>query len=282
MKNNLFIPMYIDKVKLFDLNSIINGGFNEFNEISLCTDNNANAELKGKMGFNLFKLNGNIESGISRFRNKKVSENAKYIQTSASMLSNIYSYLKENKKIKSIRDCNIGDFVELNLAFNSNSIVEFLKECHTLMDFANKTMKLEKNKKQNTNLDSELKIIDSLINLVDDKTNVVEYVGEDENAIYVVYLNKDYLYHTQLERLDNQKLKYLAQVINITNQYNFCNDTVLSKINAKQIKDFIDVIKNIGNQDIFSKNFDLKTENNGKKVIILDVISILRVENYLK
>lgn len=282
MKNNLFIPMYIDKVKLFDLNSIINGRFNEFNEISLCTDNNANAELKGKMGFNLFKLNGNIESGISKFRNKKVSENAKYIQTSASMLSNIYSYLKENKKIKSIRDCKIGDFVELNLAFNSNSIVEFLKECHTLMDFANKTMKLEKSKKQNTNLDSELKIIDSLINLVDDKTNVVEYVGEDENAIYVVYLNKDYLYHTQLERLDNQKLKYLAQVINITNQYNFCSDTVLSKINAKQIKDFIDAIKNIGNQDIFSKNFDLKTENNGKKVIILDVISILRVENQLK
>lgn len=279
MKNNLFIPMYIDKVKLFDLNSIINGGFNEFNEISLCTDNNANAELKGKMGFNLFKLNGNIESGISRFRNKKVSENAKYIQTSASMLSNIYSYLKENKKIKSIRDCKIGDFVELNLAFNSNSIVEFLKECNTLMNFANKSMKLEKSKKQNTNLDSELKIIDSLINLVDDKTNVVEYVGEDENAIYVVYLNKDYLYHTQLERLDNQKLKYLAQVINITNQYNFCNDTVLTKINAKQIKDFIDAIKNIGNQDIFSKNFDLKTENNGKKVIILDVISILRVEN---
>lgn len=279
MKNNLFIPMYIDKVKLFDLNSIINGGFNEFNEISLCTDNNANAELKGKMGFNLFKLNGNIESEISRFRNKKVSENAKYIQTSASMLSNICSYLKENKKIKSIRDCKIGDFVELNLAFNSNSIVEFLKECNTLMNFANKTMKLEKSKKQNTNLDSELKIIDSLINLVDDKTNVVEYVGEDENAIYVVYLNKDYLYHTQLERLDNQKLKYLAQVINITNQYNFCNDTVLSKINAKQIKDFIDAIKNIGNQDIFSKNFDLKTENNGKKVIILDVISILRVEN---
>lgn len=279
MKNNLFIPMYIDKVKLFDLNSIINGGFNEFNEISLCTDNNANAELKGKMRFNLFKLNGNIESGISRFRNKKVSENAKYIQTSASMLSNIYSYLKENKKIKSIRDCKIGDFVELNLAFNSNSIVEFLKDCHTLMDFANKTMKLEKSKKQNANLDSELKIVDSLISLVDDKTNVVEYVGEDENAIYVVYLNKDYLYHTQLERLDNQKLKYLAQVINITNQYNFCNDTVLSKINAEQIKDFIDAIKNIGNQDIFSKSFDLKTETNGKKVIILDVISILRVEN---
>lgn len=279
MKNSLFIPMYIDKVKLFDLNSIINGGFNEFNEISLCTDNNANAELKGKMGFNLFKLNGNIESGISRFRNKKVSENAKYIQTSSSMLSNIYSYLKENKKIKSIRDCKIGDFVELNMAFNSNSIIEFLKDCHTLMDFANKTMKLEKSKKQFVNLDGELKIVDSLISLVDNKTNIVEYVGEDENAIYVVYLNKDYLYHTQLERLDSQKLKYLAQVINITNQYNFCNDTVLSKINAKQIKDFIDAVKSIGNQDIFSKSFDLKTENNGKKVIILDVISILRVEN---
>ena len=279
MKNNLFIPVYIDKVKLFDLNSIINGGFNEFNEISLCTDNNANAELKGKTGFNLFKLNGNIESEISSFRNKKVSGNAKYIQTSSSMPSNIYSYLKENKKIKSIRDCKIGDFVELNMAFNSNSIVEFLKDCHTLMDFANKTMKLEKSNKQSVNLDGELKIVDSLVSLVDNKVNIVEYVGEDENAIYVVYLNKDYLYHTQLERLDNQKLKYLAQVINITSQYNFCNDTVLSKINAKQIKEFIDAIKNIGNQDIFSKNFDLKTENDGKKVIILDVISISRIEN---
>lgn len=153
------------------------------------------------------------------------------------MLSNIYLYLKENKRIKSIRDCKIGDFVELNLAFNNNSIVEFLKDCHTLMDFANKTMKLEKSKKQNANLHSELKIVDSLICLADNKTNVVEYVGEDENAIYVVYLNKDYLYYKQIERLDNQKLKYLAQVINITNQYIFYNDTVLSKINAKQIKD---------------------------------------------
>lgn len=278
MKNSLFIPMYIDKVKLFDLNSIINGGFNEFNEISLCTDNNANAEVKGKMGFNLFKLNGNIQSGISIFRNKKVNENAKYIQTSASMLSNIYSYLKENKKIKSIKDCKIADFVELDMSFNSNSIAEFLKDCHTLIDFANKAIKLEKGKKT-VNLDGELKSVNSLINLLDNKTNVVEYVGEDDDSIYVVYLNKDYLYHTQLERLDGQKLKYLAQVINVTNDYSFCNDTVLSKINAKQIKDFIDAVKMIGNQDIFSKNFNLKTETDGKKVIILDVISILRVEN---
>lgn len=280
MKNSLFIPMYIDKVKLFDLNSIINGGFNEFNEISLCTDNNANAEVKGKMGFNLFKINGNAESSISKFRNKKVSENTKYIQTSASMLSNIYSYLKENKKIKTIKESKIGDFVELDMSFNSNSIVEFLKDCHTLIEFANKTMKLEKTKKQNANLDAELKIVDSLIGLVDNKDNIVEYVGEDDNAIYVAYLNKDYLYHTQLERLDNQKLKYLAQVINITNEYNFCNDTVLSKINANQVKDFVDAVKSIGTQDIFSKSFNLKTESNGKKVIILDVISILRVENY--
>lgn len=279
MKNSLFIPMYIDKVKLFDLNSIINGGFNEFNEISLCTDNNANTEVKGKMGFNLFKLSGNIDTGISRRRNKKVNTNAKYIQTSASMLSNIYLYLKENKKIKSVEDCKIADFVELNMAFSSNSIVEFLKDCRTLIDFANKAMKLEKNKKQSINLDNELKTTDSLINLIDNKTNVVEYVGEDDDTVYVVYLNKDYLYHTQLERLDGQKLKYLAQVINITNDYSFCNDTVLSKINANQIKDFINAVKLIGNQDIFSKNFNLKTENNGKKVIILDVISILRVEN---
>lgn len=35
----------------------------------------------------------------------------------------------------------------------------------------------------------------------------------------------------------------------------------------------------IENQDIFSKNFNFKTEIYEKKVIILDVISILRVKN---
>lgn len=278
MKNKLFIPMYIDTVKLFDLNSIINGGFNEFNEISVCTDNNFNTELKGKAGFNLFKINGNVTSGISNFLNKRINENAKIIQTSASMLANIYSYLRDNKKIKSVVDSKVGDFVELDMSFNLNSVVEFLRDCRCLIDFANKAVKLDKEKKQK-NLDNEFKSIDSLINLVNNNNNIVEFVSEDDNGIYVVYLNKDYLYHTQLERLDGQKLKYLVQVINITDNYNFCNDTVLSKINPVQIKDFIEAVKKIGNEDIFSKNLDLKTENNGKKVYVLDVISILRVEN---
>ena len=278
MKNKLFIPMYIDTVKLFDLNSIINGGFNEFNEISVCTDNSFNTELKGKAGFNLFKINGNVTSGISNFLNKRINENAKIIQTSASMLANIYSYLRDNKKIKSVVDSKVGDFVELDMSFNLNSVVEFLRDCRSLIEFANKAVKLDKEIKQK-NLDNEFKSIDSLINLVNNNNNIVEFVSEDDNGIYVVYLNKDYLYHTQLERLDGQKLKYLVQVINITDNYNFCNDTVLSKINPVQIKDFIEAVKKIGNEDIFSKNLDLKTENNGKKVYVLDVISILRVEN---
>lgn len=279
MENNLFIPLYIDKVKLFDLNSIINGGFNEFNEISLSTDNNANSELKGKMGFNLFRLNGNIESNISRLNNKKTSQNSKYIQTSASMLSNIYNYLREHKKIKDIKSAQIGDFVELDMVFISNSIIEFLGDCYTLIEFANKAVKLEKNNKNNVNLDKELKMVNSIINLVDNNDNIVEYVGEDDERIYVIYLNKDYLYHTQLERIDNQKLKYLVQVVNITTEYNFCNDTVLSKINAKIIKDFVDSIKALSKQDIFSKSLNLKTETYGKDVMIFDVISILRIES---
>lgn len=279
MKNNLFIPLYIDKVKLFDLNSIINGGFNEFNEISLSTDNNANSELKGKMGFNLFRLNGNIESNISRLNSKKTSQNSKYIQTAASMLSNIYNYLREHKKIKDIKSAQIGDFVELDMVFISNSIIEFLGNCYTLIEFANKAVKLEKNNKNNFNLDKELKMVNSIINLVDNNDNIVEYVGEDDERIYVIYLNKDYLYHTQLERIDNQKLKYLVQVVNITTEYNFCNDTVLSKINAKIIKDFVDSIKSLSKQDIFSKSLNLKTETYGKDVMIFDVISVLRIES---
>lgn len=91
MKNNLFIPMYIDKVKLFDLNSIICGGFSEFNEITISTDNNSSTEVKANMGFNLFKINGNLDAGVNDGESKKIMGNTKYIQTSASMLSNIFN-----------------------------------------------------------------------------------------------------------------------------------------------------------------------------------------------
>ena len=285
MKDRLFIPMYIDKVKLFDLNSIINGGFYEFKEISLSTDNNSSAEVHGKMGFNLFKIKGELDSKISKFRNKNVNENSKQVQTSASMLFELYKYLKEKEKIKSIKDANIGDFVELDMPFKSNSIVEFLKDCHTLFEFANRAVKLSNEstqtpgKKQNNQPSNEIKIINSLIELIDDKNNIVEFVGEDEKNIFVIYLNKDYLYHTQLERLDGYKLKYLTQVINISDDYSFFNDTSLSKINHEQLVEFIDGVKSIGDNDIFSKRLDLKTETGDKKVIVLDVISVFRIEN---
>lgn len=276
MNDKLFIPLYIDKVKLFDINSIICGGFSEFNEINVSSDNNITTDFKTGAGFNLFKLNANVETGMKDSDLKKVTGNAKYIQTSSSMLSNLYSELE--KKIKSIDSAKSGDFVELELCFNLNSILAFLTDCKVLIDFGNQALKLSENK-DGKELKNTIKIIDSLINLIDNKSNVVEIVAEDDKYVYVTYLNMDYLYHTQLERIDGQELKYLAQVINIVDNYNFCNDTVLSKFSPNLIDEFITSIKSISTQDFFSKNMQLKTDAGGKKVVLLDVISICRRES---
>lgn len=279
MKNSLFIPMYIDKVKLFDLNSIICGGFSEFNEITISTDNNSTAEVKANMGFNLFKINGNLDAGVNEDENKKITGNSKYIQTSASMLSNIFSELKNDKIKNEIKDCKIGDFIDINLSFNLNSILEILKKMKILINFGNQALKFDRTSKNTGNFNNEIKAIDSLITMLNNDSDVVELVSETDEYVYVTYLNKEYLYHTQLERIDGHNLNYLAQVVDIRDNYSFCNDTVLSEFNGDYIKDFLESIKDLNKQDVFSKNMNLVTDANGKKIILLDVISITRKNN---
>lgn len=279
MKNSLFIPMYIDKVKLFDLNSIICGGFSEFNEITISTDNNSTAEVKANMGFNLFKINGNVDAGVNEDENKKITGNSKYIQTSASMLSNIFCELKNDKIKNEIKDCKIGDFIDINLSFNLNSILEILKKMKTLINFANQALKFDRTSKNNGNLNNEIKAIESLITMLNNDSGVVELVSETDEYIYVTYLNKEYLYHTQLERIDGHNLNYLAQVVDIRDNYYFCNDTVLSEFNGEYIKEFIESIKDLNKQDIFSKELNLVTDAKGKKIVLLDIISITRKNN---
>lgn len=190
MKNSLFIPMYIDKVKLFDLNSIICGGFSEFNEITISTDNNSTSEVKTNMGFNLFKINGNIDAGVNDEESKKITGNSKYIQTSASMLSNIFSELKNEKVKNEIKNCKVGDFIDLNLKFSLNSVLEILKKMKLLINFGNQALKFDKTNKNNGNLNNEMKSLESLINMLNNDSNVVELVSEtDAHGKKVVLLD---------------------------------------------------------------------------------------------
>lgn len=192
------------------------------------------------------------------------------------MLSNIFCELKHDKIKTSVKDCKIGDFIDINLSFNLNSILEILRKMKTLIAFGNQALKFDKSSKNSVNLNNEIKTIESLITMLDNNCEVVELVSESVEYIYVIYLNKEYLYHTQLERIDGHNLNYLAQVVDIRDDYNFCNDTVLSEFNKECINEFIEFIKGLNEQSVFSKNMNLITNANGKKIVLLDVISITR------
>lgn len=146
----------------------------------------------------------------------------------------------------------------------------------TLISFGNQALKFDKSSKTNVNLNNEIKAIESLITMLNNDSDVVELVSETDEYIYVTYLNKEYLYHTQLERIDGHNLNYLAQVVDIRDNYCFCNDTVLSEFNGEYIKGFIESIKDLNKQDILSKNLNLVTDAKDKIIVLLDVISITR------
>lgn len=274
MKKELFVPMYIDKVKLIDFNSILFDGFNEFTELTVSTDNSNSVKSEAGAGFQLFKIKSGLETGENAENHQVITGNSKYIQTATTMLNKLYEELKESIK-KDANELQIGDLVDLDLNFKSNSITEFLGRIKTLVVFAQKTQKFVKDTKP-VDFKDTIKIIDQLIEMIDTKDNVVEFVCETEDCIYVTYLKKECLYHTQLERINNQKLSYLAQVVDITDEYYFCADTVLSEFNPTVIEEIIESLKNIGNQEAYSKKFDIVTDNNRKKVIVLDVIGISR------
>ena len=279
MKYSLFIPLYIDKVKLFDLNSIINGGFNEFNEITISSNNSKDSSVDLSSGFNLFKINSKISYNRGKENDNKITGSGKYIQTSASMLSNVYSELEKDKIKKNINNCKIGDFVDLNLKFSVNSVLEVLKKIKLALEFGESAIKLDKSSEEKFNVKEEKKAVNLLINLIENTDNIVELVCETNEYFFVTYLKKDCLYYTELERINGVNLNYFAQIVDIKDEYVFCNDNILSEFSGNQVKEIIESINELGKLDFFSKNLNLVTSSNNKKIVLLDLISIVRKNN---
>ena len=284
MKNdNLFLPVYINKDRLLDINSILFDGYSDFSEMTLESNNdskkNNKANINGTAGMKIFNLSSDLEDVQIDSESKKEKITLKKVQTTSSLLASTLKILK-NKRLIKVGSFSIGDFVEITGIFKNNSICDLLEQFTEMMSFAELASKLSNDKSNElSKTKDQIKQVKQMIKRKDDLER--ELVYETPNEIYVIYLLTNNIYNSSIDNIYNNKLTYFCQVKNISNSYNFFSDTQLSKFDNTILTDFVSQLKKIVSEcnDSYHFDFELLSNSNNKTVYELELISIYRKTN---
>lgn len=284
MKNvDLFLPVYINKDRLLDINSILFDGYSDFSEMTLESNNdikkNNKANINGTTGMKIFNLSSDLEGMQIDSESKKEKITLKKVQTTSSLLASTLKILK-NKKLIKVGSFNIGDFVEITGIFKNNSICDLLEQFTEMMSFAELASKLSNDKSNElSKTKDQIKQVKQMIKRKDDLER--ELVYETPNEIYVIHLLTNNIYNSSIDNIYNNKLTYFCQIKNISNNYNFFSDTQLSKFDNKILTDFVLQLKKIVSEcsDSYHFDFELLSNSNNKTVYELELISIYRKTN---
>lgn len=275
-----FLPVYINKTKLLDINSILFDGYSEFSEINYQNEDKNSSSQKGKVnagiGMSIFSLGSQLEAGTSTDNNVISNISLKRIQTSSSLLANTIKLLNKNGMLKS-SPSQPGQLLEVKGEFKNNSLVDFLDQISNMANLAKLATKFNKKTEDKTNYNGIAEDIKTLKQMLSSKLNSkAELVYETDEFIYVAKIDDNCLYNCGLYDIYNNQLHFFGQIKGIYENYKFFSDTPLSKFNSEQIDEFINNLKPVVNNGIYDIDFEIMTSNNGKKVIELDVIAIYR------
>lgn len=208
---NMFLPYYINKSRLLDIYSILNGGYEEYIEItsSDLEEKGANKKIgaNASIGFNLINIGGEASLEKSYNKSKSVQINRKKVQTLTSMTDIVIKEMR-NKGILVPFSLDIKDgyFVETNVNFIKNSVKGTIEE---LIDL----MKLLKNidPKQKTTNYKQLTAIGDIF----PEDYGIELVSEYDDYAIVGYAKWENLYQSNPYDIINNELLCLCQIKNI-------------------------------------------------------------------
>lgn len=285
MKNdNLFLPVYINKDRLLDINSILFDGYSNFSEMTLesnkDTKKNNKSNVNGNVGMKIFNLSSDIEDEQIDTQSNKERITLKKVQTTSSLLASTLKILKSKKLIKK-ENFYIGDFVEITGIFKNNSICDLLEQFTEMISFVELATKLSNNNnnKEVSKTKEQIKQVKQMIKRKDDLER--ELVYETDSEIYVIHLLTNNIYNSSIDNIYNNQLTYFCQIKNVTSDYSFFSDTQLSKFDSIILSDFISQLKNIVNEcsDSYHFDFELLSNSNNKKVYELELIAVYRKIN---
>lgn len=282
-KDICFLPVYINKTKLLDINSILFDGYSEFSEINYQNEDKNNSVQKGKVsvgiGMSIFSLGSQLESDRSIDNSITSNIKLKKIQTSSSLLANTIKILK-NKNLLKTSPTKVGELIEFDGIFKNNSLGDFIDQIigmTSLAKIANKLGNKDIKETDYKGLSDSMNTFKQLISLK--SSQKAELVYENDDTVIVIKIDENYLYNCNLNDIYNNELTFFGQIKGIYDNYKFFSDTPLSKFNVEQLNEFIEGIKPMVNNGIYNIDFELMTSNKGKKVIEIDIIAIYRKVN---
>lgn len=285
--NVCFLPVYINKTKLLDINSILFDGYSEFSEINFQSEEKNSSGNKSKVsagaGMSIFSLGSHLESDKLLNSGTASTVMLKKIQTSSSLLANTIRMLNEKGIIKNFPK-KAGELIEIEGIFKNNSMIDFVEQICDMTNLAKIADKLSDNNSDSTSSTKKSGYRDisdqmnSFKQMLTSKTSVCksELVCEKEDVIYVIHISENSLYNCDLRDIYNKELTFFGQVKGIYDKYKFFADTPLSKFNPLQLEGFIKGLEPMINNGIYDIEFELMTNNNGKSVVELDIIAIYR------
>lgn len=282
-KNELFIPLYINKTRLLDIISILFDGYSEFSEVEMQSgeknNNSTNGKIKANVGMSIFSLGSSVEGNSSADNTSSSKIVLKKYQTSSSLLANTINMLKNRNLLKN-DEMKIGSFIEIIDTFKNNSILDFLNQLLEVINLSKLSSKISDKKSdnsQNNALNNTIKQIEEIKKLLTSKTyNYCELVADSDNNIFVIKVDPSFIYNCYLEDIYNNELCVFGQIKGIYDDYNFFSDTPFSKLDSSVLSEFINQLKLMTKINDYKFNFEGFTNSEGKKVIEIDLIAIYR------
>lgn len=280
---NLFLPYYINQERLLDIDSILNGGYTEYSELSNSLSENNGKDIKGKAsffsGFRVFKVGADVESSFDKSEEKQVGKTKRIVQTATSMLSNVHFQLSSRELLTPISEAKVGSFIceKVNLKINSAKDImdqqaEMLKFVESIPGYSSKA-----DKKQ---ISDYSKLLKSMISVFPGEEIV------DDRKDYAIFgtINENHLYQASKADIIDVELTCLGQVKRIyANGTTLMKNSIFSRINDAATKKSVIEFANSLSLDGFY-NFDSVAiaEIKGKPVYQIEIIALYQEASEMK
>lgn len=276
----LFFPYYVNQSRLLDIYAILNGGYSEYEEISVINTKSDKKEVKGQVsasaGFKIFKISGGSEVGAEKDRSSSEGSSTKKVQTVTSILSIVIDSLNNKNRLRPVDEANTGSFILIPVNLKINSVKNMFDELTEIIDLVDVAKKAGA-KIENFNLDkSQYKAITNSIKTI---FNGQEILYENDNYAVFGNIYDENLYQATLDDIIDSNLMCLAQIKRVFPEgTELMRNTVFNKVKDKSIKSqFSDIMNSFGD-DSFSFRSTSVLSISDKPVYQIEIIALYQAE----
>lgn len=276
---DVFFPYYVNRGRLFDIYSVLNYGYAEYEEITqtdtIAKQKNDKGQVSIEAGFKLFKFGGTAGDEKTQKDEKGQQHTIKRVQTIASMLRLVIDEMREQKLLQDISSAKEGDFIELeNISFQLNSLKTLIGE----IDEVVKIIDLMPNNGLDATTKKSVKDYANISKAIKTLGNGEEAVYESNDFALVGTIFDECLYQSVKSDLICSPFSCLVQIKRIYPEgTTLMKNTIFNHIrDQKMKKTFIDAINALLKSKEMSFDSSVISEITGKKVYQIEIIAMYK------